>query len=314
MESIFGKPWDAVELEDVEAFLADAGDEGLTWEAKGTERPHPGSVRKHACAFANAIGGFLIIGASRKNERGPWEIDPVDFRGEEPRPWLSRVIRNGLRPVPRHDVQVWSLNGKHVAVVNVETVAEPPCMTSNGEVFVRVSGESHPVDDPATLRRLHEQGETRAAGAQAEARRATDPDFPYPFDPPYMQLRLALAPTGRADDIAGRLFTKSFEEQLYAAIERLPPVPLFPYPAYRDFMIEASQDALVVREPTEENRQRWTIRAAWDGSVAVFLDVLPRRQDGHDWRRLRSSRVASDLPRKQRSRSSKRSAATVADT
>jgi hypothetical protein len=156
-------------LNDVAAFLADAGDEGLTWEVKGTERPHPGSVRKHVCAFANSSGGFFIVGASREGRRGPWKVDPVDFLGDEPGPWLSKVIRNGLRPVPQYDVREWPVDSKRLAVVNIDAVSEPPCMTSTGEVFVRVSGESHRVDDPTTLRRLYEQGEARAEGAETEA-------------------------------------------------------------------------------------------------------------------------------------------------
>jgi hypothetical protein len=51
------------------------------------------------------------------------------------------VIRNGLRAVPRYDVRAWPFGGKHVALVNVDAVAEPPCMTASGEVFVRVSGQ-----------------------------------------------------------------------------------------------------------------------------------------------------------------------------
>jgi hypothetical protein len=50
-------------LEHVDSFLADAGGEGLTWEAKGTDLPHTNSVAKHVCGFANALdGGFLLIG------------------------------------------------------------------------------------------------------------------------------------------------------------------------------------------------------------------------------------------------------------
>jgi hypothetical protein len=41
--------WDDVTLDDVEAFLADAGTEPLTWEEKGTALPNEGSVRTHAC-------------------------------------------------------------------------------------------------------------------------------------------------------------------------------------------------------------------------------------------------------------------------
>jgi hypothetical protein len=296
VESIFGVPWEDLTLEAVEAFVTDAGDEGLTWEAKGTERPHPGSVRRHVCAFANSTGGFFIVGASRESEPGPWRIDPVEFVGDEPGPWFSKVIRNGLKPVPWYDVKEWKRDGKRVAVVNVDPVAEPPCMTTSGEVFMRVSGESPRVDDPATLRRLYEQGEARVAEAEREALRAAElsPGEYREFDPPYMRLRLAFAPTGRAGDIGARLFTKSFVGRLRDVLESLPAAPLFPYQRYSDLGISMSQDAVVVREQSDENRQRWTIRAAWNGSVAVYLDVLP---DPKSAARLYATAVFADAVR-----------------
>jgi hypothetical protein len=39
MRDFFGTPWAELGAADVEAFLADAADEGLTWEAKGRECP-----------------------------------------------------------------------------------------------------------------------------------------------------------------------------------------------------------------------------------------------------------------------------------
>jgi predicted HTH transcriptional regulator len=167
METIFRVDWDDLELDDVAAFLADAGDEGLTWEAKGTERPHPGSVRKHASGFANSIGGVLLIGVNRQDEA--WVSDGVDFEGEEPAPWLGRVIRNGLRPVPQYDVKAWPTgDGRQLAVVRIDAVPDPPCMTMSGEVFERVSGETVRVIDPAVLARLTDRG--KVAEAEAEAR------------------------------------------------------------------------------------------------------------------------------------------------
>lgn len=35
---------------------------------------------------------------------------------------------------------------------------------------------------------------------------------------------------------------------------------------------------LTPSEVTEANRQRWTVRAAWNGSVGVFLDVVPEEK------------------------------------
>jgi hypothetical protein len=133
MEMFFGTPWEGVTLDVVEAFLADAGDEGLTWEAKGTKQPHPHSVRKHVGAFGNTVGGFYIVGATQ--DGATWKLDPVSF-SDEPQTWLSRVIRANLRPVPFFDVKSWESGKGHVAVVNADPVAEPPCMTNDGEVFV----------------------------------------------------------------------------------------------------------------------------------------------------------------------------------
>src|SRR4051812_27394703 len=89
----FGDRWDGLRVEDVERFLADAGDEGLTWEAKGGREPHANAVRKAVCGFANAIGGYLIVGAEQS--ANGWRLPGVEFRASEPATWLSSVIANG---------------------------------------------------------------------------------------------------------------------------------------------------------------------------------------------------------------------------
>jgi hypothetical protein len=279
VESIFGVPWNGLTLDAVQAFLVDAGDEGLTWEAKGTERPRPGSVRKHVCAFANSIGGFFIVGASRDGETGPWRLDPIEFEGDEPGPWFSKVIRNGLQPVPRYDVNEWTIDGKRVAIVNIDPIAEPPCMTTSGEVFTRVSGESPRVEDPATLRRLYDRGETRAATAEAEALRAAElPEAGRQLaDEAFLRVRLAYAPTGRAEDVAGQLFARAFADTLLEATRSLPPAPLLERGANEaSLWYVTSQSALAVHHL--EGFQRWTLRASWDGAVAAYLDVTTPTQ------------------------------------
>jgi hypothetical protein len=237
-------------------------------------------VRKHVSAFANSIGGFFIVGASRAGKTGSWQIDPVEFGGDEPGPWFSKVIRNNLSPVPRYDVKEWTQDEKRVAVVNVDPVAEPPCMTGSGDVFIRVSGESVKVVDPSVLGGLFERGRARTLGAEAEALRATDlteAEFLFAFeDPSFLRLRVALAPTGRAEDIAARLFSEPFGDALLAAAAQLPREPLIPYNGPSDFLFEPKQDALTVREyHAAVNPQRWALRAGWDGSVAAYLDVIP---------------------------------------
>jgi predicted HTH transcriptional regulator len=72
MFDLFGVPWAELTRSDVESFLEDAGDEGVNWEAKGRgpeqTRPRPASLRKAACGFANQIGGYLIVGASKDGD------------------------------------------------------------------------------------------------------------------------------------------------------------------------------------------------------------------------------------------------------
>jgi predicted HTH transcriptional regulator len=60
--TIFGVAWDQLTLAHVERFLAGAGREPLTWEAKGKQLRSE-HVTKNVAGFANAAeGGYLILG------------------------------------------------------------------------------------------------------------------------------------------------------------------------------------------------------------------------------------------------------------
>lgn len=90
--NLFGVAWEQLDASAVEQFLVQAGDEGLTWEAKGGgDRPRPDTIRKSACGFANTMGGYLIVGAERGGD-GTWTLPGVDFRGEESATWLSTMV------------------------------------------------------------------------------------------------------------------------------------------------------------------------------------------------------------------------------
>lgn len=264
MNSIFSVPWGEVELGHLRGFLASAGDEGLTWEAKGEERPRPETVRRAVCGFANAIGGYLIIGAERVE--AVWSAPGVDFEGAEPPVWLDQVIRDGLRPVPRFDVRAWETDaGRHVAVVRVEPVAVPPCMTAGGEIYERVSGRTVKVIDPAGLAALFDRGrnaldQAKAAAVQ-EAERVGVSDF---GDIPFLTAGLGLASTGKAEDISARLFTEDFAHFLAGRIADLPSGGVG-----TDISVE--QEAVTAATPGSPPRLAG--RAAWNGGVAVLLAI-----------------------------------------
>jgi hypothetical protein len=95
--TIFGVPWRELELRHVEAFLADAGGEPLTWEAKGNELPRPASIAKHVNGFANAIdGGYLLLGFER--HEAVWRATGVDFPDNDAPVWVANIVGDRLRP------------------------------------------------------------------------------------------------------------------------------------------------------------------------------------------------------------------------
>jgi hypothetical protein len=227
MINLFGVPWPQVEQKHVEAFLKEASEEGVTWEAKGggedQARPRPDSLRKAACGFANQIGGYLIIGASR--EGGKWRLDGIKVPTEEPKLWIGQILRQ-LQPVPRFDVSqaFETADGKMAIVVKVEPVAVPPCMTPDGRVFERVSGETLPVEDPGLLDRLLRRGEHARERAEHFARRAAERAIALPDWPAQHSLSIAvgLASVGReTDDISSRLFTEPTHDAIVKSIWEL---------------------------------------------------------------------------------------------
>jgi hypothetical protein len=100
--TIFGVPWEELELGHVKRFLAGAHREPLTWEARGTALRSE-QVTKHVCGFANAVdGGYLLLGFDLIDDE--WRATGCSFPGDDPPVWVSNVVRTTLSPRPRIDV------------------------------------------------------------------------------------------------------------------------------------------------------------------------------------------------------------------
>ena len=81
--TIFGIPWEELQLEHVLAFLNAAGREPLTWEAKGGE-VRPEHVTKNVGGFANTVnGGYLLLGF--ESSGGAWTATGFKCPGDDPR-------------------------------------------------------------------------------------------------------------------------------------------------------------------------------------------------------------------------------------
>ena len=167
----FGATWDALSLDTMRKFFSEAGDEGLTWEAKGTAI-RPGHVIQAASAFGNSLdGGYLVLGASQAKKGAPWTVDGYEFSGE-PKTWVSSILMSDtVLPRPSFDVEAWPTDDqRHLTVVSIRPVAVPPVITNHGQVWERLSGLSKQVQDPAQMRELVRRGEQ----AMAEAKRVAE--------------------------------------------------------------------------------------------------------------------------------------------
>jgi hypothetical protein len=130
--------------------------------------------------------------------------------------------------VPRYDVKVFptSTEGQLLAVVAVEPIDVPPCM-SGGTVFVRVAGQTVPVLDPALLRSLFASGDAARERAAKLARTTATSIYKNPLPTPEMYalvpaeepaarvaFGLALAPVGWSAARGRIVFTPRFSEAL----------------------------------------------------------------------------------------------------
>lgn len=165
MHNVFDVAFEHLALQHVRNFLAEAGEEGLTWEAKaeGDQRLRTESIRRAVCGLANQIGGFVIVGASRVGDT--WALPGIAASSKEPGLWLDQVL-SGLRPIPRYAHKHWPAeDDRVVAVIRVEPLTLTPCLTADGQVFERVAGRTIRVTDPTRSHELINRGE-RARSAQ----------------------------------------------------------------------------------------------------------------------------------------------------
>jgi hypothetical protein len=282
---LFRVPWSRVELEDIRAFLDEAqDDEGVTWEAKADDdelrtRPSgedPGRLGKHTIqkavsALANQIGGYVILGARWDKEARQWLLPGFVSPEPEAKTWLENVLAN-LRPAPRFELRLWHITrDRWLAVIKVDPVDEPPCMTPLGLIYERVSGKSVRVTDPALLDRLFRRGRERRVGAQQFAERAAilavgPADRKRPWS---VKLALAMAPLGReTEEVSSRLFVPSFSEALREALARF--VPKGEEPKVRVTPAQSSLTAAsVVESARGVNWSEWVLTAHWTGAVVA---------------------------------------------
>lgn len=285
MHSIFPAPWGELQLADVGEFLAEAGEEGLTWEAKGERNGQAvttKSIGEEVCGLANSVGGYLILGAVQSTKGAAWSLTGLTVPEPEPRAWLSRVICDRLRPIPRFDIHAWAVAGdRSVMVVEVQPVAVPPCLTVDGLAFERVTGQTKKVDNPGRLADLLLRGDKAKLDSEHKSRAAVsliDTARPLGDDPgARTRIAIGLAATGYAPDIGSRLFSRRFMERLdenvLSVIHGLgSPIDVVGVRRTRSHTHATVELAADVPGPTMPQDQRVGVVASWDGSVSFVWD------------------------------------------
>jgi Putative DNA-binding domain len=320
MFTIFGAHWSELRLEHVQAYLDQADDESLLWEAKGTKLD-PKEIRRQICAFANGHeDGYLILGAERGSadaDAPQWRLDGVRFP-DEPRTWIAEIVGNpegGVRPRPDFDVAAWPAANGHVVVVRVTPTSTPPCI-ANGTVYERLPGKTQTVRDPLILANLFSRGDEARKRAQALADRAartvmdalggdagsfrrpwtpieTEADQPPDDDTTHVRFAVGVAATGTVPNIARRLFRDEFAEEIWVQLRDRPTGLPSGFGRPPD-SVDVSQEALTWRHELLGHVDSITlVRAAWDGSAAVgqklatedvYPDSLAQQQIAPQWR------------------------------
>jgi hypothetical protein len=268
VQELFDTAWDDLDVESVERFLAEAGDEGLTWEAKGTITPHRDSLRKAVCGFANAVGGYLIIGAERG--QAGWQLPGVSFPSDEPATWVTSIIASGgVSPLPRFDVRVFPRQGARQAVVlRVNPTATPPCITASGVVFLRGSGQTLPVTDQRVLADLFERGAIARSQTEASSLRAAQRMLmeAADFAPEHSVFAAALCAVDGPPDKAAILFSRERGRRFADLVNaELQPATALSYGVNGSM----HQDCLRVWTATQDEGQAVTAAGFWDGAVAA---------------------------------------------
>jgi hypothetical protein len=275
MPTIFGPEWESLELADVESFLAGADPEPLVWEAKGTDvnRHH---VRRTVCGFGNSHDiSYLILGATYADDR--WSLDGYAFP-DEPPVWIDSVVRDEVRPTPYFDVRSWRVDesDQHVAVVRVEPVATPPCIT-RGTVYERVPGRTIAVRDPQRLADLYSRGDrarSAAEGAALELRKdmlglGRDRHPMYAED--RVQAVLTAATTGYQPDISARLFTRAFRNKLWDVASSSLPSDMPNQYIERHPEMEQDAHRLMTAAPSMTGYPAgWIVQGSWSGAVGLY--------------------------------------------
>lgn len=147
MVNINNKPWDELQIKDVQDYLSDPdSNENCFFEYK-IDRVEPAKLVKEISAFANTYGGYIFLGVDdNKNIVGctAWNEQRIHI-----------TIHNGITPTPQFDVKCFSADDKIIYVIKIEEGAMPPYITNKGDICERVSSGSCVITESGKLNQMY---------------------------------------------------------------------------------------------------------------------------------------------------------------
>ncbi|MBD9162395.1 MAG: ATP-binding protein [Blautia wexlerae] len=147
MVNINNKPWDELQIKDVQDYLSDPdSNENCFFEYK-IDRVEPAKLVKEISAFANTYGGYIFLGVDdNKNIVGctAWNEQRIHI-----------TIHNGITPTPQFDVKRFSADDKIIYVIKIEEGAMPPYITNKGDICERVSSGSCVITESGKLNQMY---------------------------------------------------------------------------------------------------------------------------------------------------------------
>lgn len=150
----FGKPFDALTYQDIEAYFAEAQEESTRIEFKGFSTRY-GNLNKNLegvirgiCAMLNSEGGIVIWGGpiGAKNEEGKevfqGALSPVNELKEKD--WIINKVSDSITPLPIGiEVRILTKGEKHLYVFEVQQSNYSPHQFKN-IYYARLDGQTKP--------------------------------------------------------------------------------------------------------------------------------------------------------------------------
>ena len=141
-KELLGKPASQMTLDDLSDFFASGPNETQYLEFKSGQ-VESGKLLKEICAFLNAEGGLLILGAPRQIASGKAQLDLSPIPDKQ---ILLRQITGGIQPAPEGIVihQLPSENGSAFLIEVPPSPTPPHQLPGSGQYYVRQGAVSRP--------------------------------------------------------------------------------------------------------------------------------------------------------------------------